>query len=38
MYDGGAGVVFAYLAMVAGAFVAGITLLPSLVGRRPMTR
>jgi hypothetical protein len=37
MYDGGAGVVFAYLAMVAGAFVAGITLLPGLVGRRPVT-
>jgi len=37
MYDGGAGVVFAYLAMVAGAFVAGITLLPGLIGRRPVT-
>ena len=36
-YSGEAGVVFAYLAMVAGAFVAGITLLPGLVGRRPIT-
>ena len=36
-YDGEVGVVFAYLTMVAGAFVAGITLLPSLFGRRPIT-
>jgi len=37
MYDGFTGLVFAYLAMVAGAFVAGITLLPGLIGRRPIT-
>jgi hypothetical protein len=37
MYDGGAGVAFAYLAMLAGSFVAGITLLPGLIGRRPVT-
>jgi hypothetical protein len=29
--------VFGYLAMMAGSFVAGITLLPGLIGRRPIT-
>jgi hypothetical protein len=37
MYDGGAGLAFAYLTMLAGAFVAGVTLLPGLIGRRPVT-
>jgi len=36
-YSGEVGLVFAYLTMVAGACVAGITLLPGLIGRRPIT-
>ncbi len=34
MYDSGLGVLVAYLTMVAGSFVAGVTLLPALAGRR----
>lgn len=37
LYSGDVGMVFAYLTMVAGAFVAGITLLPALIGRRPIS-
>ena len=37
MYGADAGLAFAYLTVLAGAFVAGITLLPGLIGRRPIS-